>query len=131
MPAYPILQGVTINGQPVEAVAPGFNKQVLTDLLRGQHQYRGLILSDWAITRDCAELVPARRPRPKTAAARHRDSMGARKRRSRLDRFAKGVNAGLDQVQRHQRSRAARRGGEERGSCRSRASTIPFAGSWC
>ncbi len=57
MPAYPILQGVTIDGQPVEAVAPGFNKQILTDLLRGQHQFRGLILSDWAITRDCDESV--------------------------------------------------------------------------
>ncbi len=96
MPAYPILEGVTLNGAPVEPVAPGFNKQILTDFLRGDHRYRGLILSDWAITRDCPDscLSPtaANKQQPPAIAT----PWGAEK-LSRLERFAKGVNAGLDQ----------------------------------
>jgi beta-glucosidase len=96
MPAYPILQGVTINGQPVEPVAPGYNRQILTDLLRGEHKYRGLILSDWAITRDCDEscLAPTGtnlQQAPSIATPWGVENM------SRVDRFAKGVSAGLDQ----------------------------------
>jgi len=96
MPAYPILDGITVNGQPVEAVAPGYNKQLLTELLRGEHRYRGLVLSDWAITRDCNDSCVApsgtNLQQPRSIAT----PWGVEK-MSRLDRFAKGVNAGLDQ----------------------------------
>jgi beta-glucosidase len=96
MPAYPILQGVTLNGKLVEAVAPGYNKPLVTDLLRGQHRYGGLILSDWAITRDCSESCTSptgTNPQQPPAIA---TPWGVEK-LSRVERFAKAVNAGLDQ----------------------------------
>jgi beta-glucosidase len=96
MPAFPILEGVTVNGQPVEPVAPGFNKQILTDLLRGEHRYDGLILSDWAITRDCDESCSA----PSRAHPQQPRAIGTPwgvEKLSRVDRFAKGIQAGLDQ----------------------------------
>jgi beta-glucosidase len=53
MPTYSILQGLTLDGKPVEQVAAGFNKYLLTDLLRGRYGFDGVILSDWGITNDC------------------------------------------------------------------------------
>jgi beta-glucosidase len=96
MPAYPILEGITVKGEPLEPVAPGFNKQVLTDLLRGDHGYHGLIVSDWAITRDCPESCWAPTSTNRQQPAAIATPWGMEK-RSRLDRFVKGVNAGLDQ----------------------------------
>ena len=96
MPAYPILEGVTVNGKPIEAVAPGYNRQLLIDLLRGQHRYGGVILSDWAVTRDCGETCMAptgtklQQP-PAIATPWGVEKLG------RVERFAKGVEAGLDQ----------------------------------
>ena len=55
MPTYSILQGATLNGQPLLQVGAGFNKQLLTDLLRGTHGFGGVILTDWGITNDCVE----------------------------------------------------------------------------
>ena len=96
MPAYPIVQGVSVDGEPLEPVAPGFNQQILTGLLRGDHGYRGLILSDWAITRDCPENCVAPTSWNKQAPAAIATPWGAEK-LGPLDRFVKGVNAGLDQ----------------------------------
>ncbi len=53
MPTYSILDGVTINGKPLEPVAAGYNKQLLTDLLRDKFHFDGVVLSDWLITNDC------------------------------------------------------------------------------
>ena len=96
MPAYPIIEGIRINGKAVEAVAPGYNRQLLTELLRGRYKYSGLILSDWAITRDCPENCSAptagNRQQPLAIAT----PWGVEK-LSRVERFAKGVEAGLDQ----------------------------------
>jgi beta-glucosidase len=96
MPAYPILEGITVKGEPLEPVAPGFSNQILTGLLRGDHGYRGLILSDWAITRDCPEscVAPTSTNRQQPVAIATPWGM---EKQSRLDRFVKGVNAGLDQ----------------------------------
>ena len=96
MPAYPILEGMTVNGKPLEAVAPGFNGQLLTELLRGQHGYRGVILSDWAITRDCPQSCAAPTASDKQQPVAIATPWGVET-LSRVERFAKGVNAGLDQ----------------------------------
>jgi beta-glucosidase len=53
MPTYAILDGVNLNGKPLEAVAAGFNKQLLTELLREKYHFDGVILSDWLITESC------------------------------------------------------------------------------
>jgi beta-glucosidase len=96
MPAYPILQGITVNGKAVEGVAPGYSRQLLTELLRGQHKYGGLILSDWAITRDCPQSCTAPTSSDKQQPVAIATPWGVQK-LSRVERFAKGVNAGLDQ----------------------------------
>ncbi|QRK06309.1 glycoside hydrolase family 3 C-terminal domain-containing protein [Archangium violaceum] len=97
MPTYSILEGVTLNGQPLEQVGAGFNKQLLTDLLRGRYGFDGVILSDWAITNDCDEAcVNGAPPGQKPSFVGFGTPWGVET-LSRVERFAKGVNAGLDQ----------------------------------
>lgn len=96
MPAYPILADVTVNGKPVEAVGAGFSKVLLTDLLRGRLGYRGLILSDWAITRDCNERCVA----PTTEAPQRPQDIATSwgvEALSVQDRYVLGLDAGIDQ----------------------------------
>jgi len=97
MPTYPIINGVSLNGQPLEAVGANFNRQLLTDLLRGEKAYSGLILSDWGITSDCSE-----RCRGPTADAPQRpQDIGmpwGMEDASGPERFAKAINAGVDQI---------------------------------
>ena len=97
MPTYSILGGATLAGQSLLPVGAAFSKQLLTDLLREKLGFRGVILTDWAITNDCAE--------------RCRDGVPAGTRPSfadvgmpwgvedlpKQDRFVQAVNAGVDQ----------------------------------
>lgn len=96
MPTYPIVEGVTINGKPVPPVGTGFSKPLLTDLLRGQEKYRGLVLSDWGITSDCT--APCRAPTVENPQKPWNIGMpwGVENMKP-SDRFALGVNAGIDQ----------------------------------
>ena len=55
MPTYSVLEHATWDGKPIEQVGAGFNRQLLTDMLRGRYGFRGVIVTDWAITWDCAE----------------------------------------------------------------------------
>ncbi|WNG36808.1 glycoside hydrolase family 3 protein [Archangium violaceum] len=97
MPTYSILEGVTLNGQPLEQVGAGFNKQLLTDLLRGQYGFEGVILSDWAITNDCDDAcLNGAPPGQKPSFVGFGTPWGVES-LSKPERFAKGVNAGLDQ----------------------------------
>lgn len=96
MPAYPILVGATLDGERIEEVSPGFSRQILSDVLRGRLGYDGLVLSDWAITRDCNE-----RCRAPTAEAPQRPedistAWGVEELTVR-QRYVKGLQAGLDQ----------------------------------
>lgn len=98
MPAYPILQNLTIDGKPLEQVGPGFSQQLLTGLLRGQFGFRGVILSDWLITNDCP---PACR---NGASAGNKPSPAdigtpwGTEDLTEAQRFAKSINAGVDQI---------------------------------
>lgn len=96
MPAYPILVDTMVEGQPSPPVGPGFNPLLLDGLLRGRMDYDGLVLSDWAITRDCNE-----RCRAPTADIPQRPgdiatSWGVEN-LSVAQRYVLGLNAGLDQ----------------------------------
>ncbi len=94
MPTYDILEGVQIDGAPLEAVGAGFNTQLLKGLLRGTHKFRGMVLSDWAITQDCTRSCMTGEPRqaPQNIAM----PWGVES-LTKGQRFAKGMNAGIDQ----------------------------------
>ena len=97
MPTYSILEGATLSGRPLEQVGAGFNRQLLTDLLRKRYGFQGIILTDWAITNDCSDLCRNGFPagqRPSFAALA--TSWGVED-LPKVDRFAKAVNAGVDQ----------------------------------
>jgi beta-glucosidase len=94
MPTYNILQGLQIDGTPVEQVGAGFNKQLLAEQLRGTYKFRGMVLSDWAITQDCVETCLTGLPRQlpmQIAMPWGVESL------TKAQRFAKGMNAGIDQ----------------------------------
>jgi beta-glucosidase len=90
MPTYDVLLGVKLDVQPLEAVGASFNHQLLTDLLRREHGFSGLILSDWAITKDCGPSCMTDAPPQTTADIAMPWGVEAL---SKVERFAKGVNA--------------------------------------
>jgi beta-glucosidase len=97
MPTYSILENATLDGQPLEQVGAGFNKQLLADLLRTRHGFQGVILTDWAVTNDCSALCrngypPGQRPTFAMIAM----PWGVEQ-LPKQARFAKAVNAGVDQ----------------------------------
>lgn len=97
MPTYSILQGVKVDGQPIEQVGAGFSHYLLTDLLRDKYQFKGVILSDWLITSDCNNSC--QKGAPKGQEGRPEDlgmSWGVGDLSSE-QRFAKAVKAGVDQ----------------------------------
>ncbi|NDJ56015.1 glycoside hydrolase family 3 protein [Enterobacteriaceae bacterium 4M9] len=53
MPYYGQPIGLWYNGELIEEVGFGFNKQILTDMLRGRFGFKGVILSDWGILETC------------------------------------------------------------------------------
>jgi beta-glucosidase len=94
MPTYSIVQGVSVDGKPLEQVGAGFNAQLLQDKLRGEKRFKGIVLSDWSITKDCnSECVAPTKPHGFSAIAMPWGVEGL----SELQRYAKGINAGIDQ----------------------------------
>ncbi|WP_241657342.1 glycoside hydrolase family 3 protein [Aurantiacibacter suaedae] len=96
MPAYPVLRNTQVNGEDLELVSPGFSAQLLEGLLRDDLGYRGIILSDWAITRDCnarcVNPTDAEPQRPQDIAT----PWGVEDLTVR-QRYVKGLKAGIDQ----------------------------------
>lgn len=63
MPYYGRPVGLERDGEEIEAVGFGFNRQMLTGLLRGELGYDGVILSDWELVNDNhvgEQVLPAR-----------------------------------------------------------------------
>jgi beta-glucosidase len=94
MPTYAIVRGASVNGRTLEPAGGGFNKQLLTDLLRGKYGFKGIVISDWAVTNDCN--VACRTGNPQQQGADIGMSWGVEE-LSKADRFAKGIAAGIDQ----------------------------------
>ncbi|PXA88705.1 beta-glucosidase [Caulobacter sp. D4A] len=97
MPTYAILQGVSLEGTALEPVAAGFSKQLLTNLLRGKHGFKGVVVSDWAITNDCGETCRNGFPAGVRPGFEGFSTAWGVEDLAKVDRYAKGVNAGLDQ----------------------------------
>jgi beta-glucosidase len=96
MPAYPILRGPTIAGQPIEPVGAGYSKLLLEGLLRGELGFDEMIVSDWAITQDCPDACrnPTEEDPQTPAAIATSWGVGGL---SKAERFALGLAAGIDQ----------------------------------
>jgi beta-glucosidase len=97
MPTYSILEGATLDGRPLEQVGAAFNRQLLYDLLRQRYGFQGVILTDWAVTNDCSDLCRNGFPagqRPSFSAVAMPWGVEDL---AKVDRFAKAVNAGVDQ----------------------------------
>ena len=97
MPTYSILEGATSNGRPLEQVGAGFNRQLLSEVLRKRYGFDGVILTDWAVTNDCSDICRNGFPagqRPTFAGVAMPWGVEDL---PKVDRFAKAVNAGVDQ----------------------------------
>lgn len=85
-------EGLKIAGKQAERVGAGFSRQMITGLLRGTYKYQGFVLTDWKITDDCGA--------PCQTGTLHHDEVGMPwgvESLSKAERFAKGVDAGVDQ----------------------------------
>lgn len=97
MPTYSILENLVVDGREVEQVGAGFSRWLLTDLLRGRYGFDGVIVSDWKITEDCDDACRnGFAPGVKPSFEGMSTAWGV-EHLSKLDRFAKGIQAGLDQ----------------------------------
>ena len=97
MPTYSILQGATLNGRPIEQVGAGFNKQLVNDLLRGRYGFDGIVVTDWAITNDCDTSCQHGAPAGTRPSFAGLGMPWGVETMSKADRFAKAINAGVDQ----------------------------------
>jgi beta-glucosidase len=97
MPTYSILEGAKVDGKPLEQVGAGFNAQLLS-LLRRSYGFDGVILSDWAITNDCSEICISGFPAGLKPDFSQVGMPWGVEKLSKQERFAKAVNAGVDQI---------------------------------
>lgn len=97
MPTYSILQGATWNGQPLEQVGAGYNRQLLTDMLRGHYGFRGIVVTDWAITWDCNERCKNGAPAGERPSFADVAMPWGVEDLSMRARFVKAVQAGVDE----------------------------------
>ncbi len=63
MPYYGMPVGLEVDGEPVEEVGFGYNRQVVTGMLREQLGFDGVVLTDWELVNDNHvgdQVLPAR-----------------------------------------------------------------------
>ena len=63
MPYYGMPVGLEIDGEPIEEVGFGYNRQVVTGLLREKLGYDGVVVTDWELVNDNHvgdQVLPAR-----------------------------------------------------------------------
>jgi beta-glucosidase len=63
MPYYGMPVGLEVDGQPIEEVGFGYNKQIVTGLLRETLGYDGVVVTDWELVNDNHvgdQVLPAR-----------------------------------------------------------------------
>ncbi|MBV4413162.1 glycoside hydrolase family 3 C-terminal domain-containing protein [Enterobacteriaceae bacterium YMB-R22] len=102
MPYYGQPVGLWYNGELIEEVGFGYNKQVLTDILRGRFGFKGVILSDWGILESCEGKCASGISDADIAAGVSPWSAGIGmswgvENLTRQERVVKAVEAGIDQ----------------------------------
>ena len=97
MPTYSVFSDLSVNGQLVEQVGGGYNRWLLTDILRKQEGFSGLVLSDWAITQDCGPVCRNGVPTGQQPTFAGISTAWGVESLTKPQRFAKGLTAGLDQ----------------------------------
>jgi len=97
MPTYSMLEHATWDGKPIEQVGAGFNRQLLTDMLRDRYGFRGVILTDWAITWDCKERCKNGAPAGERPSFADLGMPWGVEELSMRARFVKAVQAGVDE----------------------------------
>jgi len=97
MPTYSILQDVKWNGKQLEPVGAGYSKQLLTDMLRVKYGFRGIVVTDWSITRDCNDKCKNGAPAGERPSFADLGMPWGVESLSMRARFVKAVQAGVDQ----------------------------------
>ncbi len=90
MPTYSILEGI-------EQVGAGYSRHLLTDMLRDRYGFRGVIVTDWAITSDCTQRCREGAPQGERPSFADVGMPWGVESLSMRQRFVKGVLAGVDQ----------------------------------
>jgi beta-glucosidase len=97
MPTYSILEGATWRGRPLEQVGAGFNRQLLTGMLRGEYGFRGIILTDWGVPNACNARCRAGAPAGERPSFADIGMPWGVEDLPKRERFVKAVKAGIDQ----------------------------------
>jgi len=96
MPTYSEPDGpVTVDGISLEQVGAAYDKPLLTDLLRGKYGFDGVVVSDWQIADDCD--ANCMNGWPGTPGFIGLGMPWGMETATRLQRFVRAVNAGVDQ----------------------------------
>ena len=97
MPTYSIFENLQVDGVAIEQVGGGFNRWLLHDILREREGFNGVIVSDWAITQDCKTVCLEGVPAGQAPTFANISTGWGVQDITKVERFAKGVNAGIDQ----------------------------------
>ena len=102
MPYYGKPVGLSYDGKAIKEVGFGFNKQILTDLLRGHFAFTGVVLSDWGIVNDCVDKCVSGLSDAEVAAGVSPWSISfgmswGVESMTVAERYAKAIDAGVDQ----------------------------------
>lgn len=81
----------------IERVGIGFNRQMLTEVLRGRFGFDGVVVSDWQITDDCTTSCRDGAPLGQKPGPADIAMPWGVDHLSKAERFAKAVHAGVDQ----------------------------------
>lgn len=98
MPTYSILSDLKTASHPAATAGAGYDRWLLTDLLRGQYRFRGIILSDWGITNPCNSICQNGFPEGVRPNWEGISTAWGVESLTTPERFAKAIKAGVDQV---------------------------------
>ncbi len=98
MPAYSIFSDLRLQGHAPEQVGGGYNDALVNGLLRGRFGFKGVVLSDWAISADCNEFCRNGYPAGQRPGIESISAAWGVENLTRPQRFAKAILAGVNQI---------------------------------